>query len=130
MTSTVSKKWNDTLGHDSGDLLLQQVEQQRLRSLLRESDTVARLGGDEFVIGLMLMASIDDAIQVANKVVAEIARPFTLPRGVANIGASVGISICTRTTATMQEAYYWRPTKPCIKPKSAGRTAIECMSRV
>jgi diguanylate cyclase (GGDEF)-like protein len=114
------KKVNDTLGHDSGDLLLQQVG-ERLQSLLRESDTVARLGGDEFVIGLMLMTSIDDAVQVADKVVAELARPFTLPNGIANIGASIGISMYPEH-GDDAEALLMAADKALYQAKTAGKS--------
>jgi diguanylate cyclase (GGDEF)-like protein/PAS domain S-box-containing protein len=57
------KTLNDTMGHDKGDLLLQQVA-QRLVTCVREEDTVARLGGDEFVI---VLGNLNKAPQEAAK---------------------------------------------------------------
>jgi len=55
------KNVNDSLGHESGDLLLQQVA-RRFRACLRESDIVARLGGDEYTV---LLRSVHDSQEVA-----------------------------------------------------------------
>ena len=76
------KTLNDTLGHNIGDLLLQQVA-LRLLSCVRESDTVARLGGDEFVVlvedlgGLALEAAIQ-AEAIGEKIIASLGQPYLL----------------------------------------------------
>jgi len=73
------KTLNDTLGHDVGDLLLQQVA-QRLKGCVREADTVARLGGDEFVVMLMdLSADSAEAARQTRLVGDNLLRALTQP---------------------------------------------------
>jgi diguanylate cyclase (GGDEF)-like protein len=86
------KQINDTLGHEAGDQLLQEVA-RRLQSALRDSDTVARLGGDEFVVLLPDLESGQYAALVAQKILAVLAEPFLLVGQELRITASVGI--CT-----------------------------------
>lgn len=64
------KTLNDTMGHDTGDLLLQEVG-KRLSDCVREIDTVARLGGDEFVIVLEDLSGVQDQALVQARVVGE-----------------------------------------------------------
>jgi diguanylate cyclase (GGDEF)-like protein len=89
------KQINDTLGHEAGDQLLQEVA-QRLRTCLRDSDTVARLGGDEFVVLLPQIDEFGDAAVVAEKILAAIARPFTLIGHEFRVTTSIGISVFPR----------------------------------
>ena len=86
------KSVNDSLGHDVGDMLLCEVA-QRLRSLLRESDTLARLGGDEFVILIEEVAGSQEAAMVARKVLHSISRPFSLAGREVKSSTSVGIAL-------------------------------------
>src|SRR5581483_441477 len=68
------KEVNDTLGHQAGDLLLQQVS-VRVRAVLRDTDTVARLGGDEFAV-LLPATDIAGAVEVAEKVRKAVEEPY------------------------------------------------------
>ena len=82
MIWTISRPLNDTLGHDIGDMLLQQVA-QRLESCVREGDTVARLGGDEFVVMLEDLSEqlIEAAAQtetIGEKILAALNQPYQL----------------------------------------------------
>lgn len=86
------KDVNDTLGHHYGDILLQQVG-ERLRGVLRESDTVARLGGDEFAILLSALADVKDIPLVAGKILQALEAPFILEGHLLDIGASIGIAL-------------------------------------
>ena len=91
------KAVNDTLGHEAGDEVLK-IAANRIRRLLRESDTVARIGGDEFTVILPRIASRKDAAEVATKIVDAMAVLFRLGASSASahevrIGCSVGIAI-------------------------------------
>lgn len=88
------KEINDTLGHQTGDRVLQQVG-QRLCQALRETDTVARLGGDEFAL---LLPEVDEtaARQIAEKVLAALEVPFQISQHSLYVGGSVGIALYPR----------------------------------
>ncbi len=91
-------KWvNDKLGHDMGDLLLQQLA-GRLLACVRLSDTVARLGGDEFVVLIQNLGATwpeaqDQAHGLAAKIEAALRPPFALGEHQHTIGASVGFAL-------------------------------------
>lgn len=86
------KAVNDALGHDRGDDLLRQAA-QRMCAAIRKDDTVARLAGDEFVVVATEISAPADAAKVAQNLVAELRRPFTLESNTATVSASVGISV-------------------------------------
>ena len=86
------KRVNDSLGHASGDLLLQEVA-RRLLLCVRESDTVARLGGDEFVVLLEDVHNLDDAQAVADKIRGTMRQPTEIDGGALRIQASIGIAL-------------------------------------
>lgn len=86
------KEVNDTLGHDSGDQLLQTVA-QRLQQCVRSVDTVARLGGDEFTIILDDISQAEDALIVTRKIIETLNQPIILNDQQVNTGASIGVSI-------------------------------------
>lgn len=85
------KQINDGLGHDVGDLLLQQVG-SRLKETLRESDIIARLGGDEFVV-LIPEARKAGLARVANKLIERLVEPYQLQGQSVIVTASVGITV-------------------------------------
>ncbi|MFB2866085.1 putative bifunctional diguanylate cyclase/phosphodiesterase [Aeromonas sp. MdU4] len=91
------KTINDSLGHATGDWLLKEVA-TRLKRLVRQGDCLARLGGDEFVLLLpSLSASPPQAEMqadiIAERLITEIAAPYTYGGQVLHIGASVGITL-------------------------------------
>lgn len=85
------KNINDSLGHDAGDRLLQDVA-QRIVQASRSSDTVARLGGDEFGILLENVSTAADVERVANALIESLGTPFSLDGREVGVTASVGVA--------------------------------------
>lgn len=95
------KNINDTLGHGTGDVLLKAVA-QRILDHLREGDTVARLGGDEFIVMLPDLADIQNAAQVARKILDILSRSFDIAHTQLHVSASIGISIYPNDAREME----------------------------
>jgi diguanylate cyclase (GGDEF)-like protein/PAS domain S-box-containing protein len=84
------KNVNDSLGHEAGDRLLEEVARS-LQESVRESDTVAHVGGDEFAIILDEVHHVEQVAMVAEKILAALKRPFALNGTELFVGASIGI---------------------------------------
>jgi len=83
---------NDSLGHEGGDLFLQQIGQGMKKSV-REYDVVARFGGDEFLIMVPQADDIADIERVAAKVLESLKEPMAVREQKINVSASMGIAV-------------------------------------
>ncbi len=86
------KNINDTLGHEIGDCLLQQVA-ERLKSCLRGYDVVARWGGDEFTLLLSNLRSAEDISNIAERLLQRLSVPFQVQEEELYVTASLGIAL-------------------------------------
>jgi len=87
------KKINDTYGHETGDLVLQQLS-LRLKAVMREFDLLARLGGDEFMLLLQLPhPNAATALTFAERLHQAVSAPFDVKGQQFRLGISVGIAI-------------------------------------
>lgn len=121
------KDLNDTLGHDTGDLLLQQVA-KRLSEHVRAQDTLARLGGDEFVLMLEGLSQIpaqalNQVEYVGKKLVSALAAPYPLGKTDYISTASVGITLFPSDQSSVDEVLK-RADLAMYQAKAAGRNAM------
>lgn len=122
------KNLNDTLGHDMGDMLLQQVA-KRLTMCVREVDTVARLGGDEFVVMLCdLSENLDEAASQAEKVgmkiLAALNKNYTLVDTLHRNTPSIGVTLFTDCKDNMSELLK-RADLAMYQAKASGRNSLQ-----
>ena len=113
---------NDTCGHQAGDELLRQLS-RRLRSTLRSGDLLARLGGDEF--GVLLPAcSVDHALAVANKLIAETGEfTFSWKDRRFGVGVSIGLVEVNAQSSNVAELMS-AADMACHAAKEGGRNRV------
>ena len=121
------KTLNDTLGHDIGDLLLQQVA-QRLVACVRDSDTVARLGGDEFVVMLEDLSensqeAATQAKAVGHKIIASLNASYQLGSYEHHSTPSIGVTLFSDNQETVDELLK-RADLSMYQAKAAGRNTL------
>jgi diguanylate cyclase (GGDEF)-like protein/PAS domain S-box-containing protein len=121
------KAVNDQMGHDAGDELLVHVA-ERLGQSVRDCDTVARIGGDEFVVLAEPVVRVEDALVVADRIVEAIRRPVELAAGTAFIGASVGVAMSDRSTASRE--LLKRADLAVYEAKASGRSCVSVFGAV
>lgn len=122
------KTLNDTLGHDVGDQLLQQVA-HRLTASVREGDTVARLGGDEFVLVLEGLhhnthEAVTQAQEVAEKILATLNQPYHLGAVEHRSTASIGATLFSQASASIDDLLK-QADLAMYKSKEIGRNTLQ-----
>lgn len=121
------KNLNDTLGHDKGDLLLQQVA-DRLSACIRECDTAARFGGDEFLIILEDLSdnpleAASHVTTIAEKILVALNQPYFLAGHEYSNSPSIGITLFTDCKHSVDELMK-RADMAMYQAKAAGRNAL------
>jgi diguanylate cyclase (GGDEF)-like protein len=96
------KQVNDTLGHSAGDDLIQAVG-QRLTQLVAPTDFLARLGGDEFAILHTHPPGLSQPLQLSQRIIDAIGKPFDIFASEAFVGVSIGIAIADGNEADARE---------------------------
>ncbi|WP_280553120.1 EAL domain-containing protein [Halomonas sp. 25-S5] len=117
------KPINDSLGHAIGDQLLLGVA-KRLSATMRPGDTLARLGGDEFVVLLPDLHHAEQALQVAERLLPIIARPYRVGEHELSLSCSIGIAISSADVAQPIELIQ-QADMAMYRAKQQGRNAYQ-----
>jgi diguanylate cyclase (GGDEF)-like protein len=118
---------NDRFGHAVGDELLRQIA-ARLVTCLRETDTVARLGGDEFTVILEGGKRVEDAGQVATKILKSIGTPYTVGTRELVVTTSIGIAVYPLDGDSYEELVKGADTA-MYQSKAAGRNTYQYFTK-
>ena len=96
------KRINDVFGHDAGNTVLREAA-SRIGGSVREQDTVARLGGDEFTVLLEGIETTAGICAAADRIRAELKRPFPVADSEVYVSASIGIALFPRDGTSAEE---------------------------
>ncbi len=127
------KTLNDTLGHNVGDQLLQQVA-ERLQGCLRKGDTVARLGGDEFVVlveGLSSAprAAASETEALGSKILSSLNRPYLLGTHRCRSTPSIGATLFHCGESPLPDDLLMQADIAMYQAKQAGRNGMRFFDR-
>lgn len=120
------KRINDTLGHDTGDQLLQEIA-SRLLNAVRKEDTVARLGGDEFAVLLYKVAGPEGCDTVARNILDALVKPIPVSSGELVITSSIGVTLAPHDGKSYEEMLK-NADMAMYRAKKAGRNNIQFFS--
>ena len=126
------KNVNDTLGHDSGDLLLKEIA-KRLKEGLRGQDIASRLGGDEFVVLLSDVSQdgmdpTQSTLSLAQRVQSILSKPYSISGQNLNITVSMGVALFPAKDTTAANVIT-HADAAMYKAKRTGRNAIQFFER-
>ncbi|GHE14535.1 putative bifunctional diguanylate cyclase/phosphodiesterase [Klenkia taihuensis] len=117
------KAVNDGYGHACGDEVLREVA-RRLRGQLRGGDVVCRLGGDEFVVLVEPVEVEADLVELAERLIATVARPITAQGHRVAVGASIGVAV-SRDAGIDADALFAEADTAAYRAKAHGRGRAE-----
>lgn len=120
------KEINDSLGHKSGDIVLQEVS-SRITSIIRKEDTVSRLGGDEFTILMTELHRAQDASLLAQKILDVLSEPIQIEENTLYVSSSIGISLYPQDDTDAQNLLKYADAA-MYKAKAEGRNNFQFYS--